>query len=89
MHVKKYIRDAFLQWVADVGSGRASFNDTAVMADGEQFAVAKLLGSLSRCSAKLPGSDAWIVADNPEIVGQRAWHTYKNAVRVVRALRRQ
>jgi hypothetical protein len=89
MHAQGYIREAFLQWITDAVFGRASFSDKTIVVDDEPFAVSKLLGSLSNCSDQLPSSDAWIVADSPDIVGRRAWHTYKNAVRVVRAWRRQ
>jgi hypothetical protein len=88
MHASSEIRNVFLEWVGDLEVGRAAVNDAVVISEGEQFSIPKLLGSLSRCSDQLPGSDAWIVADNPDVVGRRAWHTYRNAVRVVRAMRR-
>ncbi len=89
MHAQGYVREAFEQWVTDAVFGRTSINDTVIIVGGESFTVRKLLGSLSRCSDILPSSFDWIVADNAEIVGQRAWRNYKNAVRVVSAWRRQ
>ena len=89
MHVSNEFRDAFLQWVADTVSGRASIYDKVAVVGDEQVSIPKLLGRLSRCSDQLPSHDTWIVTDYPEIVGRGAWRTYKNAVRVVRAWRRQ
>jgi hypothetical protein len=85
MHEQRYSKEAFEQWVTDVVFGHAGINDASVVVFDEHFAVPKLLRSSSRCSERLPSSFAWIVTDNRDVVGQRAWYTYKNAVRVVRA----
>ncbi|MDQ3248065.1 MAG: hypothetical protein M3Q45_02540 [Chloroflexota bacterium] len=86
----EHFRSAFLEWIDATKAGKAScrdrrFRDTS----GKEFPTAYLMGYMSTNPDALPDDHAWIVTDNPALIGRQAERSYENAVRVVKAQRLQ
>ena len=83
-------RTAFLEWLDASEANTASCRDRWFRAtSGEEFSTAHLMSYMATDPDALPADHAWIVADNPKLIGQHAARSYENAVRVVRAQRQQ
>lgn len=90
MLAQEDLQRAFLEWMDASRAHQASCRDRCFIdAGGKEFPTAYLMGYLSSSMDDLPANHAWIVNDNREFAGQHAVRTYQNAVRVVRAQRRQ
>lgn len=90
MPSKEDTRTALLEWIDASRDHKASSRDRCFTdADGNEFPTAYLMGYWSNSTEPLPASHAWIVTGYQEFVGRNAAPTYQNAVRVVRAQRRQ
>jgi hypothetical protein len=83
-------QQTFLEWIDAARSHQASYRDRCFTgASGKEFPTAYLMGVAAGSSDALPSAQRWIVSDYPEFIGRNALPTYHNAVRVVRAQRRQ
>lgn len=90
MESTESFRSAFLEWLDATKAGKASCRDRRYRdTSGKEFPTAYLLGFMAMNKATLPDDHTWIVTDNPDLIGLQAERTYENAVRVVRAQRRQ
>lgn len=90
MQGQEQFRSAFLEWIDATRAGKASSRDRRFKAtSGQEFPTAYLMGYMSINKDALPDDHAWIVTDNPDLIGQHAERSYENAVRVVRAQRQQ
>ncbi len=90
MKSQETMRQAFFEWLTAARSHKASYRDRCFIdANGQEFPTAYLMGLVSDSTATLPAEYAWIIVDYPEFIGRNALQTYENAVRVVRAHRRQ
>ncbi len=90
MKSQEEIQQAFFEWITAARIHKASYRDRCFIdANGKEFPTAYLMGLTPDSSTPLPTEYAWIVTDYPEFIGQNALQTYENAVRVVRAHRRQ
>jgi hypothetical protein len=90
MQTHEQLRRAFLEWLDASRAHNASWRDRHfIAADGQEYPTAYLMGHLFTITDDLPPEQSWIVSQYPEFVGKQALPTYQNAVRVVRAQRRQ
>ena len=90
MPTQEQTQNAFLEWMDATRLHQATWRDRCFIdAGGEEFVTIYLMGRLSSSTDALPADQTWIITDYPEFIGQHALPTYQNAVRVVRAQRRQ
>lgn len=90
-YTQQHSCEAFGEWLDAVQAGEASFKDSNfTLWNDEQVRIPRLLNSLANCNAGLGSMFDWLVEDyRGNLIGLKAWRTYANAVKVVRALRRQ
>lgn len=88
MYAPGHVRGAFEEWLEATELRKASLLDnTFTLWSGEVIQIPKLLNQLSRCSAM---TGAWVIEQYRGcLIGEKAWRTYSNAVKVIRAIRRQ
>lgn len=90
MQKQDHFRNAFLEWIDATKAGKASCRDRRFKGkNGKEFPTAYLMGYMSTNQENLPDDHAWIVTDNPDLIGLQAARSYENAVRVVKAQRQQ
>lgn len=90
MQEQEHFRSAFLEWIDATKAGKASCRDRRFRdGSGKEFPTTYLMGYMSTNKDALPADHAWIVTDNPDLIGWQAERSYENAVRVVRAQRQQ
>ena len=81
-------RGAFVDWLDSVVVGQASFKDDTFTDDaGTTWKVCKMLSGNARCNDVL-GQYRCVIDDHHFQVGGSKAYTVKNAVRVIRELRR-
>ena len=90
MPTQEQTQKAFLEWMDATRLHQATWRDRCFIdASSKEFVTADLMGRLSSSTDALPAEQSWIITDYPEFIGRHAMQTYQNAVRVVRAQRRQ